>query len=138
MKVSGNKFDLLANYLEPRFGNIYDVPDYDTATWNDELRGAVTNFLSKELPSDVAARLFNANQASPTAADRKKHIDHLLHLLDFLHIGAGCIDEQVHGLRVRARIGAGGDARHRAQRDELDERAPFHDRLPVPPPRTLG
>ncbi|WP_433578565.1 hypothetical protein [Nocardia brasiliensis] len=51
-----NKFELLAIYLNPRFGNIYEYNmaggdvGYDIQEWTDELRAAVRAYLLHDLP----------------------------------------------------------------------------------------
>jgi len=78
------RFDLLANYLEPQFGNIYGdidvtVAGYDMWTWNDELKAAVRHYLLDEFPSDLWPYFFDR----PAGVEldeiaRQQQIDELL------------------------------------------------------------
>ncbi|MET7773688.1 hypothetical protein [Nocardia sp. NPDC005366] len=85
MEVSGNKFELLANYLDAHFGNIYEYNmnggdvGYDVQEWTDELRDVVKQFFSHELPSDVASWLLRpTNTLRGNDSDYQKHVDRLL------------------------------------------------------------
>ncbi|MDN3263303.1 hypothetical protein QWJ26_26535 [Streptomyces sp. CSDS2] len=52
-------YELLASYLEPRFGDIYEKSDKgEIQGWTKELREAVTHYLEHELPEDVATVFF--------------------------------------------------------------------------------
>ncbi|MFG2377606.1 transposase [Streptomyces sp. NPDC048504] len=52
-------YELLASYLEPQFGDIYEKSDTgEIQGWSEELREAVIHYLEYELPGDVAAVLF--------------------------------------------------------------------------------
>ncbi|WP_216587772.1 hypothetical protein [Streptomyces brasiliscabiei] len=78
-----NPYELLANYLEPRFGNIYEynVQDagFDAQEWTDELREAVLHYLEHELPEAVVAVFFEY-QAGAMEDPTSKHaaIDRLM------------------------------------------------------------
>jgi hypothetical protein len=50
------QYELLANYLEPRFGNIYDGDNGEP--WTDELRAAVRRYLLEEMSGEVASEFF--------------------------------------------------------------------------------
>ncbi|MDX2697473.1 transposase [Streptomyces ipomoeae] len=56
------QYELLGEYLEPQFGNIYEYnvedPAYDVQEWTDELREAITHYLTSAIPQEVATVLF--------------------------------------------------------------------------------
>jgi transposase len=76
-------FELLANYLEPRFGNIYeynlgetDIAGYDIQLWTDELRNAVKQYLLHDIPAAVAGWLFKHDNDEPAdTASKEARVD---------------------------------------------------------------
>jgi hypothetical protein len=48
------RFEILANYLEPRFGNVYDHDE--PPAWSRQLYHEVRTFLMRKLPKDVWKR----------------------------------------------------------------------------------
>lgn len=72
-------FELLANYLEPHFGDIYDGSINEVQPWSDGLKSAVRSYLLHELPAPVWRELFNlARGVSEDGATRQAHVDGLL------------------------------------------------------------
>ena len=69
--------ELLANYLEPRFGNIYD----DLLTWRDdpwstELKDAVRHFLLQVLDEHILAELLDRpGDQPPDEPSRQREVD---------------------------------------------------------------
>jgi transposase len=75
--------ELLGIYLEPQFGNIYEYnvedPVFDVQEWTDELREAITQYLTSVIPQDVAAVLFGLGAGSlENPAQRRTAIDALI------------------------------------------------------------
>lgn len=72
-----SRFELLAKWLEPRFGNIYEYNmnggdvGWDVQEWTDELKEAVRDYLLHEIPDDVYHQLVVSDPGLPQ-----------LHLLD--------------------------------------------------------
>ncbi|KAF0835711.1 transposase [Nocardia caishijiensis] len=84
-EILGNKFELLANYLEPKFGNLYEFNvandgdiGYDPQEWTDELREAVRHYLLHEVPKDVGTYLFGDGSELAADASKEAHIDRML------------------------------------------------------------
>lgn len=71
-------FEILAHYLEPRFGNIYshDSPP----PWNKALYRAVRSFLVRDLPPDVWRRLIGSEVPSLSEDPKpdKRHVNGLI------------------------------------------------------------
>jgi hypothetical protein len=73
-------FELLANYLEPRFGNIYeynldgDEMGSKPQEWTDELAEAVRDYLLHQLPDDIYAWLLDPDHGSPGRRSPRRHL----------------------------------------------------------------
>ncbi|MBB1152501.1 transposase [Amycolatopsis dendrobii] len=65
------QYELLANHLDPTFGNIYDlgVPGNGAQGWTAELRAAASEYLSAGLPSDVLPWLQELSAIGPEHSD---------------------------------------------------------------------
>ena len=70
-------FELLANYLKPRFGNIYDDPDAgEGQPWSPELKDAVRHFLLHVLDDRVFAELRgHPGDQLPDESARQREVD---------------------------------------------------------------
>ncbi|WP_433269003.1 transposase [Actinosynnema sp. CS-041913] len=69
-------YELLANYLAPTYGNIYQynlgangLVGLDVQQWTDDLKRAVRHYLMHELPADVKPRLLEQYPDLPTDSD---------------------------------------------------------------------
>jgi len=66
-------FEVLANYLEPRFGNIYDRDGMPI--WTKQIYRAVRTFLVRKLPADVWQELaVSAALGMPEDLDARKNL----------------------------------------------------------------
>lgn len=83
------RYDLLAKYLEPRFGSIYngDGGLDEGLPWTPELRQAARRYLLVELPTDVRAAMFIAPDDLEDADAWEKEVDGLFASLTISEIG---------------------------------------------------
>lgn len=72
------RFELLANHLEPRFGNIYDGDGDRGREWNPELKQAMREYLLDRLPADVWALMFDEPTSAEARKAREAEVDELL------------------------------------------------------------
>jgi hypothetical protein len=76
MMESNYQYELLANYLRPRFGNIYEynlnggLAFHDYQEWTDDLKDAVRHYLLYELPADVEHWLLATRDANESKQEK--------------------------------------------------------------------
>lgn len=83
------KYDLLARYLDPQFGNIYEynmkpgqVAGFDFQDWTDDLRQAVRQYLLQVLPEDLWDYLAEPDDdESEDSVTKEAQVDRLIEVL---------------------------------------------------------